>query len=360
MPPDPDYSAFQVGNVVQPLSTTSAAEPLLLADPALYWALDFWTWVIGQYPGPRLVQELVAQSVQYANNPIVKAVAQTYPWAPLPNQLENQFRFPLFCVYRKRGQTNWRSVGWETDSWSVEAMYVLPPLDAAQSERILPFFNAIAQALRRKSTDGWDPAYTPLGGNLGDQVWSAPYANVEEAGLGTDRYPQKNQSDFAEIHWLQAGERGDLYFPTLTLQGYIRERDMYKTSLAGPAKFAGGDVTLNLEADDGTVLNASDTSVSAVSTQQAPVVSSLSVTSGSASGAPTTVTITGSLFLAGPPQVYFGPATDPQYALSVAFNSPTQLTVTTPPMQGAGTVDVTVVNRDGQRGVLPQSFTFTP
>jgi hypothetical protein len=353
----PDYSAFQVGNVVQPISTTSTNPLLQDADPALYYALDFWTFVIVNYPGPRLVQALTNAGVFYANQAIAAAVAQSYPWAPLPEQLENQFRFPLLCAYRKKGQTNWRSVGYETDSWSIELQYILPPMNAAQTEQVIPIFNAIAQALRRKSTDGWDPAYTPPGGVLGDQVWSAPYANVEEAGFGTDRYPQKNQSDFAEIVWLQSGEAGDIYFPTLTMQGYFRERDMYKTSLAGPSKFAGADITGNLKADDGTVLPATATTVVQASTQNPPTISSLSATSGTFNGG-TSVTITGTLFLSGPPTVYFGPASDPQYAASVTYNSPTSLTVTTPAMQGAGTVDVTVVNRDGQSGTLPLSFTF--
>jgi hypothetical protein len=340
-----DYSEFLVGNVLQPLPVQSPNSLLQDADPALFFAIDFWSYVITTYPGPRLLAAAAAAGI----TSIKQAVAATYPYEPLPQQLENQFSFPLLAVYRKEAQTEWHTVGHETDSTALEVLYVLPPMDAAASERLLPIFNAIMQALRRKSTDAWDPGYTPPGGNLGDQYTAAPYAHVEEMGFGEDRF---GLAKLASFGFLPAAE--GLYFPTLKLQAYVRERDNYATTPGGPSQFAGGDITGNVKADDGTRV----APFVQVATQLAPTVSTLSVASGPVAGG-TVTNITGLLFLAGPPAVYFGPVGNPQYAPSVTWNSATSLTVTTPAMSGAGTVDVTVLNRDGQSGTLPQSFTFT-
>lgn len=346
-----DYNKFQVGAVQFPLSELSERDLLFDADPALAYALDFWIFVIKAYVGARFVQ--AAQNAGHAE--LANPVAQAYPYEPLPEQLENQFQFPLFCAYRTSADTVWRSVGYETDSCGIEVRYILPPLDAAGSERILPIFPAIAKALRKKTTDGWDPAYTPPGGNPGDQWTAAAYANVEEIGFGEDRYPSRGQTRFYEIGFLQSARDKDLFFPTLTLRAYVRERDMYGSgpNQDGVAKFSGADIAWNVAAPDGTKV----TGVVQVATNLPPTISGLSVTSGPSAGG-TYVTISGSGFLPGPPAVYFGPSTDPQYATAVLNYSPTSLTVVTPAMQGSGVVSVTLANRDGQSATLAQSFTF--
>jgi hypothetical protein len=352
-----DYNQFQVGGVVHPLSTSSANSLLQDADPVLFYALDFWAYVINTYEGPRLLQALTAAGITAPQGrPITSAVMATYPYEPLPEYLEHQMRLPFLAAYRTDVQTEWETVGWEVDSTALEVLYCLPPLDAAGAERILPILNAIKQALRRKTTDAWDPGYTPPGGVLGDQFDSAPYANVEEIGFGEDRRRTGGLLRMGQHGWLQGV--GDLHFPTLRLRAYVRERDAYNPTQGGPSKFAGADITGNVLADDGTRVLATSSAVVQASTQGPPTIASLSVTSGTSLGG-TSTTLTGTLFLSGPPQVYFGPATDPQYAASVSYGSSTSLTVTTPAMQGAGTVDVTVVNRGGQAATLKQAFTFT-
>lgn len=83
----------------------------------------------------------------------------------------------------------------------------------------------------------------------------------------------------------------------------------------------------------------------------APTFLSLSPTSGTTLGG-TTVVITGTSFRA-PVTVKFGTID----AATVVFNSPTQLTVTTP-ASAAGTVAVTVTNSDGQSVTRPNAFTY--
>jgi hypothetical protein len=352
----PDFDQAQVGGVVLPLSTTSENSLLRDADPSLFFFLDFIKYVINTYPGPRLVQALQEAGITYASQQINAAVAMEYPYEPLPEQLENQFQFPLLAAFRGDIKTEQFTVGHETDSTVLTVLYVLPPMDAAGTERILPIFNSIQKALRRKITDAWDPGYTPPGGNPGDQFSAAPYANVEAIGFGEDRdYAQGRLSNMGSHGYLQSG--GGLYFPCLRLQAYVRERDMYNPTQGGPSKFAGADITGNVLADDGTKVLATSSGVVQVSTQPAPFISGISVATGPYTGG-TTFTLSGANFLAGPPTVFFGPVNDPTYSAGVTNFSPNSLNVTTPAMLGAGTVDVTIVNRDGQSFTLKGAFTF--
>ncbi|HTM89353.1 MAG TPA: IPT/TIG domain-containing protein [Terriglobales bacterium] len=84
----------------------------------------------------------------------------------------------------------------------------------------------------------------------------------------------------------------------------------------------------------------------------APIVSSISPTSGSANGG-TAVTITGSNFASGATVGFGGVA-----ATNVAVASSTSITATTP-AHAAGTVNVVVTNTDGQSGTLTNGFSFT-
>lgn len=340
------------GVVWQNVGAASTESLLQRADPALFYALDFWQFVITHYCGEAIAAALASAGIKAPGGAAMKAVAQAYPYEPLPEYLENQVQFPALFAYRKDVRTEWHSVGYEFDIVSLEVAYVLPPLDAAASERVLPALNAVAKALRRKSTDAWDPAYTPPGGVLGDQYTAAAYAHVAEAGFGEYTQGGRAPARMGAHGFLEAA--GGLYFPCLRLSAYFVERDNYDPTQGGPSKFAGGDITGNVRAGDGTTV----APFVQVSTQPAPTIASLGTTSGSSAGG-TSVVITGTGFLTGPPQVYFGPADDPQYAASVTYTSSTSLTVVTPPMAGAGAVDVTVQNRDGQKVTSPAAFTFT-
>ena len=346
-----DYNIFQVGGVLYPLAAPGAQSTLQIADPALYYALDFWTYVIRTYCGTAITTAFSNAGLTVPSS----AVVQAYPYEPLPEYLENQIQFPALFAYRKTARTEWHSVGFEQDVIALEVVYVLPTLKAAEAEIILPVLPAIAKALRRKTTDGWDPGYTPPGGSLGDQPWAAAYANVSEIGFGEYTGRERSVQRLGEFGYLEGV--GNLYFPTVTLSAYVVERDMYNPTSGGPSKFVGADITGNVKTADGTKVIATASTLSQASTQGAPTVASLSVTTGSAAGGTSTV-LTGTLFLPGA-VVFFGPAASPTYAPSVTWNSSTSITVTTPAALGAGAVDVTVLNPDGQSGTLPASFTYT-
>ncbi|MDP7037995.1 MAG: IPT/TIG domain-containing protein [Myxococcota bacterium] len=114
---------------------------------------------------------------------------------------------------------------------------------------------------------------------------------------------------------------------------------------------AEGEVALqvtNLDGQSGTLTSAfTYTNPSA----PAPTLSSASQSSGSTSGG-LAVTLTGTNFQTGV-QVYFGGTT----ASSVTYNSATEIVATTP-VRAAGTIDVMVLNPDGQSATLNQAFTY--
>jgi hypothetical protein len=339
------------------VGTLSANSLLRDADPSVFYLIDFLQYVINTYIGPRLMQEVVAADSTIATK-IPSAIAQAYSYEPMPEFLENQVQLPGLFVYRTRAQTEQWTVSHDHDIVSVQIDYVLPPLDSAGCERLLPILSAIAQALRKKVTDAWDPGYTPPGGTLGQTFTDPSLANLQEVGFGSaiEKKVAGTSSEFYRIGRLPG--MGNLWFPTLTLSAYFIERDEYAPTIGGPSKLAGVDLTGNVKGDDGTVVPAASVALVQASTHGPPTITSLSVATGSAAGG-TSVVITGTLFLSGPPRVFFGPPGAPQYAASVTYTSSTSLTITTPAMQGAGTVDLTILNRDGQSVTSPAAFTFT-
>jgi IPT/TIG domain len=336
----PDYGTFEVANALLPLPSPGTNTLLRDADPALYYALDFWSSMITTYVGPRLLAAAASAGVTQ----ITSAVQQQYPYDPAPYMTEGQFQFPLLAIYRKTGKTKKLTASYEDDNAQIGVAYILPPLTAAQAEQVAPIFSAIYKTLRNRTTQGWDPNYTPPGGSGPTPgPWTSGFANIEEVGF---------------TGWTQGAMPGgqNMFFPALVMDGYIIERDNYVTGYA--SKFLGGDITTNLVANDGT----SVANITQASTQQAPTITSLSVSSGTMSGG-TSVTITGTNFIVGtnmgatnaPGSVLFGglPAT------SVAFASPTSITCVSPAVSGSGVVSVTVNNFDGQSATLSAAFTYT-
>src|SRR6185312_15047816 len=241
---------------------------------------------------------MAANVRSFDNAPITTAVANAYPYDPRPEFLENQHAFPLLYVARTEGQTELFTVGREHDICGVTVAYVLPPLDAAQCERMIPLLKAVYDAIRKKVSDAWDPGYTPPGGTLGMKFTDPSLSNIEEAGFG----PQSDKRVVSVSTGFSYGQlqgTKDVFFPALLMRGYITEREEYDPTRGGVSVFAGADITANLKAPDGTVLPATATSLTRVSTQLPPAVLSLDVASGPVAGG-TVVTVTGLRFLAGP------------------------------------------------------------
>ena len=330
-----DYSQFQTGAVVEPL-TVSLANPLLLdADPVIYYALDFFSWILTNASGPVGPRLIAAASA--AGAPITSAVMQRYPAMLDPYKLENQFAFPLLAVYRRYTEYYKFTSSHYNDKGYFDLMWVLPPLTEGQAEQILPIFRAAEVAIRDRCVQGYDPSYAPPGGSDGQQPWSKLYAHVNNIGLISSEYGiLENMSG--------------LFFPTLKIQCFVDERQNY---IPLSRVFAGADLTEKLIAPDGSTYGTIDH----VSTQAAPTITSLSVSSGTYAGG-TSVTIGGTLFgstdYVQPLKILFGN----NNATSVVLVNSTELTCVTPAMSGPGVVNITIINQDGQTVVEPSAFTF--
>ena len=117
---------------------------------------------------------------------------------------------------------------------------------------------------------------------------------------------------------------------------------------------AAGPVTVTVKNPNQAPVSKANAFTYFTSTQPAPVVTSLSASSGPTSGG-TSVTLTGSGFQTN------AMVTFAHYAAEVLsiYDSGTKIDLRTP-VAGAGTVPVTVLNPDGQSGALPAAFTFNP
>jgi hypothetical protein len=173
-----DYANFKHGGVSYPLAIT--ADPLLKsADPAMYYALDYFQSVLNTYLGPRLLAE-ASRAPAIAS--ITAAVSSVLPMDPLPYLQEQQFKFPLLAVYRKSEKFSQltAAVGQDDSEWCVD--YILPPLTGGQLERINPALRAVGQILYNRIENMMDPDYAD-----GAAIWTlAGIAKIEltEASYG--------------------------------------------------------------------------------------------------------------------------------------------------------------------------------
>jgi hypothetical protein len=348
-----DYAQFEIGSVLQPLPTPSQNSLLFDADPALAYYIDFLVAMLRKYVAPRFMAAVNAANLTQITDIVI---GDPFPYEPTPTMLDQQLKCPALFVYRTTGHTEQWTVAADHDIFGINVVFVLPPLDSAGTEQLQPILKAVYDCIRRKTSDCWDPSYTPPGGTLG-QMFTA-LVNIEEIGFGPPIDRRVSGAGGGNHDYGHLPGVGDLWFPMLLMRGYITEKDTYNPTAGGPSKFLGADITGNVVGDDGTKVLATTSTVVQASTTAPPTITGLLGATGPATGG-TPFTIEGTGFQPGPPIVFFGPANNPQYAVTVTYQSADLLVVVTPPMQGAGTVDITVVNRDGQKATLAQSFAFT-
>jgi hypothetical protein len=200
-----ERGSFQYAGSVYPLATSTGNSALKDADPALYYALNFFSSVLTTYLQSRLVAEATAANVTI----ITQAVAYELPYDPLTVLQEQQWgKFPLLAIWRTGGKDRWRTIGRmdRLNAWKVA--YVLPPLTGGQRERLQPFINkSVHDILLDRIENMGDPGW-----NSGASPWGPAYANLEEISLvgdvtGSYELPQSNLILPAWIGDLQVIER---------------------------------------------------------------------------------------------------------------------------------------------------------
>lgn len=325
---------FYYGGATFPLTSSTARSLLRDADPAIYYALEFYASVISSHIGARLLTEAAAVGATQ----IMSAVAETLPIDPEQFLTEDHFRFPLLTLNRK--STTYRYVNRRRAALhKVEFAYVLPPLRAAEAERLIPILHAVGLLIDQKSTQGKDPGYTPTAptGTAGEFVWSGTRACVK-------RVEVKDSSIGA------FAASSDLFFPAIVMA--IEMDEMGDVDDGAYGVFQGADVEIDNRASDGTTLEAVDD----FNTYGPPTLTSLTPTSGAAAGG-TSVTLTGTGFRVGTrPVVLF----DGAQADAVSVVSSTTITCRTPPHAAypSFVADVIVIAADGQKATLKSAFTF--
>ncbi len=318
-----DNETFQHGGTAYPLEDALTNTLLKDADPAVYYALDFFSAMLTEYIGDRLVAQATAASA-----PIASAVAMVVPFDPVPFLTETQFKFPLLAISRKSETFNEASVAWPRRVGQWSCMYILPPLTAGQMEAIAPILATIGPVLNGRALLGHDPSYASDA-----SVWTT-------AGLERVKVMSASFGAFE-------GAQG-LVLPCWSAILEVNERASEVED--GFEEFAGADATVDLEAADETVL----ATIVQISTQAAPTLTSAAPSSGSKAGG-VALTLVGTLFQ-GPLTVTVGGI--PCTSVVVA---PALITCVTGAHDAYTSfiADVVVTNADGQTASLIAGFTYT-
>lgn len=220
-----ERGTFQWGGVVYPVTPATTNGALHDLDPSVYYAIAYWTAVLGKYLGERWSAECTAAGRADIASTIVKSSIGFDPDGYLT---QYQAGFPLLAVYRTGETVADHTVVWErTDAtWSVD--WILPPLTVAQAQRLTPFLPAVAHALVDRTTEATDSIYAA--------PWQA--AGLQEIGITAARYGYWQQTE-------------TLRFPCVHATALVRERRMPVSG--GFDQFAGVDMRIDSANPDGSV-----------------------------------------------------------------------------------------------------------
>lgn len=222
--PASDFASFRYGAVQFPLGAGSNST-LQDVDPSLYWALAFWTNVLTTHIGARYAAEVAAIGGTFAAT-YPSLIAYTTPIDPVPYLQQEQFKFPLFAVYRRSEKVSRRTVTWSHDTTRWGVAYIMPPLTAGQRERLEPLLRAIPVVLANRTEQGFDPAFQG-----GAKVWSTAFAGLEDIS-----FPEGEYGSFPGIN--------DELFPAWTGTIEVNERQTW--ALSDFAPLTGVDTEIDL------------------------------------------------------------------------------------------------------------------
>lgn len=197
-----EYNTFRHGATTFPVTASQTNSFLRDADPTVYWLLDYFAFVIDKYVGERLLLE-----AGDCGAPIENAVEYSVPDNPEAYLTQEQVKFPLLSLHRTNDVVTDRTMTWRGSKCTLKLHYVLPTLDAAQRERVMPVLHAVARIIDSRIENTYDPTY--LSGAL---ILGEDYANLEKINLMAVDYGE----------WSSGG---DLTFPSVSMTIEAYERD---------------------------------------------------------------------------------------------------------------------------------------
>lgn len=200
-----DYDDLQLGAVLYPLDATTGNSLLEDADPATFYLLEFAAAMLTKHLEPRLLAQRTVAGATH----ISRAVAYTLPWNPEAYLREQHVKFPLLAAHRKSSTYDERTMVYPRAVSLFEVVYALPAMRSAEAEHLVPALRAAEAILVQRFIQGWDPDYTPTGGNAGDKVWTS------RAGI------ERVRPLAATFGSYQATEQ--LVFPCVVLEVEVRE-----------------------------------------------------------------------------------------------------------------------------------------
>ena len=334
-----DYSAFRRGGTTYPLPTATTNSLLQDSDPVLFALLDFFSYCLNTYIAPRLLAQstAVGGKVQLAYTTGL-AFNTAVPYDPAPYLQENQgLQPPLFAVWRQKESLKGRTTVWRESVTTFGASYILPPMNAAQAENLLPILNAVSQVLDDRTDLGFDPGYTPPGGALGASPWAmfgVDYIFFQEGAWG---------------HYTIPSVSTNIVFPSWTGTFEVHERT--KLVPSGFSTLLGVDITENLQPSDGSApLTQAQFAVPNRATQ--PTIAAVTPSTSPIAGGGLVV-LSGSFFEAGCAVSIGGAA-----CTAVKAMSSSTVWATTPAL-AAGSYAIALTNPDGSSVTLPAAITFS-
>lgn len=206
-----DYGQFKVGNTVFPLTTSLANSLLKDANPAVYYALEYFTAMLQTHLGDRWDLAVVAAGMPEL---VGKVVSYSVPYDPLPDLQSQQMTFPLLAVWEKESTTEQITNSWYHHQCVWHVSYTLPALTSAQKELLYPFLNAAKKVLVDRTEQGYDPAYED-----GLTVWDETHAGIEKI--------QVSSATFGNV---SVDPKTNLYLPALLLTLDVSIREGFDTS----------------------------------------------------------------------------------------------------------------------------------
>lgn len=320
---------FKHGGVSYPLTSSTTNTALEDGDPALHFAIDFFSTVIEEYVGERLLAQAALEDLNFPS-----AVAKAIHYEPSPFLQAHDMVFPLLAVYRTEEVWSNHTATYDKSAAVWAWAYVFPPLTPRQIEKLDPLLKNIAVIVSTFAQQSFDP-------NWEDGATVRDKSGIMKMEAGPVRYMDFEPIDGGQKDWWRAvtgklivQERGSVVFDDLDV-------------------FEGVNTKLHLDESGGSV----DDFVE-VDTHLPPVLAQILPSSGTKDGA-AYFEIIGTGFRPGTPaKVLIGGS----YASSVYVASPFKITGLTPAHDAHPTclADVQVIDADGQTSnVLADAYTFT-
>jgi len=200
-----EEATFQVGGVIYPIALTSNSF-LQDADPAIFYLLDFYEAVLNLYLGPRW-DAIVVDTDLVPLDLLGKVVNYKLPYDPSPFLTQIQTKFPLLALYSFEETYGERTRHWYELNRTLKLLYALPPLNAAQMEKLSPALRSVTRIILDRTEVGFDPNY-----NAGQQVIRD--AGIEEMSIVS--------CSFGSMPGSVA--QTNVFFPAVELTLHVKER----------------------------------------------------------------------------------------------------------------------------------------